>query len=132
MKCATSWTKIRGNSARVQSRAIRRWRRNDAACTGPRRSRNARTTSTRTGAPVNGGMRRTTAAVRGSRERNNGVDTTPRVPRGGESPQKGKWLEWDGKPGKDAPTNGGLFAETSPLFRGYEVIRSLIRFLGHG
>ena len=43
MKCATSWTKIRGNSARVQSRAIRRSRRNDPACTGPRRSRNPRT-----------------------------------------------------------------------------------------
>src|ERR1039457_4517696 len=80
MKCATSWTRIRGNSARVQSRTIRRSRRNDPACTGPRRSRNSRTTSTRTGRPSSGGIRRTTAAIRGSRERNSPLDTMHNVP----------------------------------------------------
>jgi len=65
-KCATSWTKIRGNSARVQSNAMRRSRRNDPACTAPRRSRRPRADLMRTGIPLSGGIRRNTAPARNS------------------------------------------------------------------
>jgi hypothetical protein len=61
-KCATSCTKIRGNSARVQSSAIRRSRKKAPPCTAPPGSLSPRTRSTRTTSPASPGMRFNTAS----------------------------------------------------------------------
>jgi hypothetical protein len=45
---------------------MRRSRRNDPACTAPRRSRRPRADSMRTGIPLSGGIRRNTAPARNS------------------------------------------------------------------
>src|ERR1035437_1963065 len=58
MKWNISWTKMRGNSARLQSNAIRRSRTNVPACTTPRRPPRARALGRRIGPPEIGGRRR--------------------------------------------------------------------------
>jgi len=83
-KWNSSWTKIRGNSARAQSNPIERSRRYAPAWTGPRRSRSPRTFRMRTGRPAIGGKRRSSARACfswvGSSKTKSGEDCTLRVP----------------------------------------------------
>src|ERR1039458_7149253 len=68
MKWNNSWTKMRGNSARLQSNAMRRSRTNAPACTTPRRPPRACALWMRMGAPEIGGRRRNATPTWSRRE----------------------------------------------------------------